>query len=71
MSFRCGVVADNQHFLSDVLFGSALGIASGWTVVGRHGREEFALHPVLTRGGVAIAGLWTPGKNHRMSTGGS
>ena len=25
---------DNRHFVSDVLFGSALGIASGWTVVG-------------------------------------
>jgi hypothetical protein len=64
-------LTDNVHFLSDVLFGSALGIASGWTVVGRHGREDFALYPVPIRGGVAIAGMWTPGKNHRMSTGGS
>ena len=61
-------LTDNVHFLSDVLFGSALGIASGWTVVGRHGREDFALYPVPTRGGVAIAGMWAPGKNHRIST---
>ena len=56
-------LTDNVHFLSDVLFGSALGMASGWTVVGRHGRQDFALYPVPTRGGVAIAGMWAPG-NH-------
>jgi membrane-associated phospholipid phosphatase len=54
---------DNRHFLSDVLFGSALGIASGWTVVGRHGRDDYALLPVPTRGGVALMGTWTP-KSH-------
>lgn len=54
-------LTENVHFLSDVLFGSALGIASGWTVVGRHGRQDFALYPVPTRGGVAIAGMWAPG----------
>jgi membrane-associated phospholipid phosphatase len=46
---------DNRHFLSDVLFGSALGVASGWTVVGRHGRDSYALMPVKTPGGVMIA----------------
>jgi membrane-associated phospholipid phosphatase len=45
---------DNRHFLSDVVFGSALGIASGWTVVGRHGRSEYAMVPVPTRGGVML-----------------
>ena len=54
-------LTENVHFLSDVLFGSALGIASGWTVVGRHGRQDFAVYPVPTRGGVAIAGMWVPG----------
>ena len=53
---------DNRHFLSDVLFGSALGIASGWTVVGRHGRHDYTLAPVPTRGGVALAFTWTPGQ---------
>jgi hypothetical protein len=52
---------DNRHFLSDVLFGSALGIASGWTVVGRHGRNDYTLVPVPTRGGAAVAFMWTPG----------
>lgn len=51
-------LADNRHFLSDVLFGSALGIASGWTVVGRHGRDMFSLVPIPTHGGVAVVGSW-------------
>lgn len=38
-------LADNRHFLSDVLMGSAIGIATGWTVVGRHGRSDYALLP--------------------------
>jgi membrane-associated phospholipid phosphatase len=45
---------DNVHFLSDVVFGSALGVASGWTVVGRHGRSDFALVPTPVRGGAAL-----------------
>jgi membrane-associated phospholipid phosphatase len=45
---------DNRHFLSDVVFGSALGIASGWTVVGRHGRSSYALVPVPIHRGVMV-----------------
>src|SRR5262245_23643071 len=45
---------DNRHFASDVVFGSALGIASGWTVVGRHGRSGYAMVPVPIRGGMMI-----------------
>lgn len=45
---------DNRHFLSDVLFGGAVGIASGWTVVGRHGRSNYALVPVPLKGGVMV-----------------
>jgi hypothetical protein len=45
---------DNRHFLSDVVFGSALGMASGWTVVGRHGRSEYAMIPAPTRGGAMV-----------------
>jgi len=46
---------DNRHYLSDVLFGGALGVATGWTVVGRHGRTNFAMMPVPIRGGVMIS----------------
>lgn len=45
---------DNRHFLSDVLFGASLGVASGWTVVGRHGRSNYALMPVPVRGGMMV-----------------
>jgi membrane-associated phospholipid phosphatase len=45
---------DNRHYLSDVVFGSALGTATGWTVVGRHGRNSYALMPVHVPGGVAL-----------------
>jgi membrane-associated phospholipid phosphatase len=46
---------DNRHFLSDVLFGGAVGISTGWTVVGRHGRSNYALLPVPVRGGVMVS----------------
>jgi membrane-associated phospholipid phosphatase len=46
---------DNRHFLSDVLFGASVGMASGWTVVGRHGRSDYSLMPVPIHGGVMIA----------------
>jgi len=46
---------DNRHFLSDFVFGAALGEATGWTVVGRHGRDKFALQPVPVSGGMMIA----------------
>jgi membrane-associated phospholipid phosphatase len=48
-------LVDNRHFLSDVVFGAAVGEAAGWTVVGRHGRNEFALQPMPVRGGVMLA----------------
>jgi len=51
---------DNRHFLSDVVFGAALGTASGWTVVGRHGRSHYTLLPVPVRGGAAITFMRLP-----------
>ncbi len=58
---------DSKHFVSDVLFGSALGIASGWTVVGRHGRNEFAMIPTPRRGGMGVTFVWTPGASRAES----
>ena len=46
---------DNRHFLSDVIFGGALGIASGWTVVGRHGRSNFTMMPAAVPGGFMVS----------------
>ncbi len=48
-------LVDNRHFLSDVVFGAAIGQAAGWTVVGRHGRDQYALMPVPVRGGMMIS----------------
>lgn len=61
-------LTDNRHFASDVLFGSALGMAAGWTVVGRHGRDNFVLLPVPVRGGIAVSGTWTPNGASRAGT---
>ena len=51
---------DNRHFLSDVVFGSALGIATGWTVVGRHGRSNYALMPQPVPGGIMVSLIRQP-----------
>jgi membrane-associated phospholipid phosphatase len=51
-------LTENQHYLSDVLFGSAFGMACGWTVVGRHGRGGFALTPAPIPGGIALSATW-------------
>ena len=48
-------LVDNRHFLSDVVFGAAVGVATGWTVVGTHGRSSMSLVPVPIRGGVFLA----------------
>src|SRR5262245_56981649 len=49
-------LVDDRHFLSDVMFGAGLGVASGWTGVGTRGRRsQFALQPVPLRGGMLIA----------------
>lgn len=46
---------DNRHFVSDVMFGSAVGMATGWTIVGRHGRSDYAFMPVPVPGGILLA----------------
>jgi len=45
---------DNVHFLSDVVFGAAIGTAAGWTVGGRHGRTNYAFAPTPVPGGMAF-----------------
>jgi membrane-associated phospholipid phosphatase len=48
-------LVDNRHFLSDVVFGAALGEAVGWTVVGRHGRDRYVLRAFPLKGGGMVA----------------
>ena len=52
-------LVDNRHFLSDVMMGAAVGMASGWTVVGRHGSNQFVLLPVPVDGGMVFTVLKT------------
>jgi membrane-associated phospholipid phosphatase len=44
---------ENRHFLSDVVFGAALGVAAGRTTT-RHGREHWAFIPGVGKGTVSL-----------------
>jgi hypothetical protein len=45
---------DNSHWVSDVVFGSAIGIAVGHTVVADHQRRSWTVVPTATKGGGAL-----------------
>jgi hypothetical protein len=54
-------LVDNRHFVSDVVFGAALGTASGWTVVGTRGRKNpIVIQPLPVKGGMMIAVMRMP-----------
>lgn len=44
---------DNRHYLSDVVFGAAVGTIAG-RIVTQHGRETWTLTPANVPGGVAV-----------------
>ena len=44
----------NQHFMSDVLFGAAIGIVSGRTITMGHGGTRWQVVPTPVRGGGAV-----------------
>jgi len=44
---------DNRHYLSDVVFGAAVGTIAGRTVT-RHGRAQWTIGPAAVPGGVAL-----------------
>jgi membrane-associated phospholipid phosphatase len=47
-------IGENRHYLSDVLFGAALGIVAGRAVTVGHGAHQFALTPIAVPGGAGI-----------------
>ena len=47
-------VRDNQHWLSDVVFGATVGIIAGKTVTGTHRHAGWIIAPSVTRGGGAL-----------------
>ena len=44
-------LAENKHFMSDVLFGAGIGIVSGRAVTVGRGPKTFALVPLAAPGG--------------------
>jgi hypothetical protein len=53
-------VRDNQHWLSDVVFGSAVGVLSGYTVTLGHHVPVQVVPARTPHGGPAVVVLWTP-----------
>lgn len=49
-----GRVQLGKHYLSDAVFGAAVGIMAGRTVTIGHGRQQFALAPARVPGGAAL-----------------
>ena len=49
---------EGRHYLSDVIFGAALGIMSGRTVTLDLNQERFALAPMVVPGGAGIQLTW-------------
>jgi membrane-associated phospholipid phosphatase len=51
-------IHEKRHFLSDVAFGAAIGLAAGRTVTIGHGRGQFAMSPAVAPGGGGVAFTW-------------
>lgn len=51
-------IQERRHFLSDVAFGAAVGIAAGRTVTIGRGARRFALAPTPVPGGMALSLNW-------------
>jgi membrane-associated phospholipid phosphatase len=51
-------IHDKRHFLSDVAFGAAVGIVSGWTVTMGHGDARVTMAPVASPGGGGVSLSW-------------
>jgi hypothetical protein len=47
-------LSENRHYLSDVVFGAAIGTLSARAVTLGHGRHQFAVTPVAMHGGVGV-----------------
>jgi membrane-associated phospholipid phosphatase len=52
-------IHDRRHFLSDVTFGAAVGIVSGWSVTVGRGKAQLSVAPIAAPGGGGIGFAWT------------
>lgn len=51
-------VRDRAHWVSDTVFGAALGVAAAWTVTRGHDTKSWSVTPAVTPGGGAIVVRW-------------
>jgi membrane-associated phospholipid phosphatase len=51
-------IHDKRHFLSDVAFGAAVGVVSGWTVTMGRGDARVTMAPVASPGGAGLSLSW-------------
>jgi membrane-associated phospholipid phosphatase len=51
-------IQERRHFLSDVAFGAAFGIAAGRTVTVGRGEARFAMSPTIVPGGAGVSFDW-------------
>ena len=51
-------VADRSHWVSDTVFGAAMGVAAAWSVTRGHDTGKWTVTPVATPGGGAIIVRW-------------
>lgn len=49
---------ENKHYLSDIVFGAAVGIVAGRTVTIGRGQRRFAVAPLAAPGGAGISLTW-------------
>ena len=47
-------VRDRMHWVSDTVFGAAMGVAAAWTVTRGHSDRNWTVMPVVVRGGGGI-----------------
>lgn len=47
-------VADRSHWVSDTVFGAAMGVAAAWTVTRGHDTGKWTVTPVAVRGGGGV-----------------
>jgi len=47
-------VRDRMHWVSDTVFGAAMGVAAAWTVTRGHNSRNWAVVPVVVRGGGGV-----------------
>lgn len=55
-------IQERRHFLSDVVFGAAIGVAAGRAITVGRGDAKFAVSPMATAGGAGVSFAWAGGE---------